>query len=760
MKEIKIHEIPNIDFIERIDDPYIGMIFYVADIDTYYSVKTLKEINGINMKGSKVVEYVIDEYADFGTGSGGGSGLTATQLSNIAKIPAIKSTVDALPNNYASKDHNHSEYASSSHRHDASEINNLPSGGGGSGEGLTSTQKQQLQTAYNHSQSTHVQSSDIPTKVSELENDSNFATVSQMNSAIDNIVISGGGSSINYNTILDSATNLEGISYNAKPIRPLISFIDDDGKAGVYTKWKPILEAKNIPMSMCIITGSIGNNGFMTWEQVKELQNSYNCEILSHSVTHKNINQHETNDTWIEELKTSKTTLLNNGIKVRGFAYPNGGFYGTKEGLVDGTLNGHWMTSLYYDYGVITDGLMNTHPLTKGNFGISRCGILAYDSNGYTTLNEIKAKIDECKTNNSWLILMTHIDDVQTTSEDVNMLSDIIDYIKSVGIDIVTISEGFDLFGNIIETPNCTITKQGETSINVSASVPNATTASYGIVKIGNGISVNDGIISIDPTKYYSKDYIDEVITQIQNDIIELQNNSGGSVTSGPVVSNIESVTTTPGTEFTINYTATDDSGIFKHEISLDNGSTYNDITPTNNGNGSFSYTTSIDEEATNYCKLRITNNSGKSTIKSFVVVTQYTKIKLSASVENNGVVVDKENGIFSLTNTVGKFDSVILFDGDSKLENNRSYVLYYELLESNIEDTTKIGVGNTWNVTHSPNTFNEIKNATIGTPIEIPFTVYDVLPDSKNNKLLFIQFSNTFETEGAYIKFKVYIKG
>ena len=69
MKERKIYEIPNIDFIERIDDPYIGMIFYVADIDTYYSVKTLKEINGINMKGSKVVEYVIDEYADFGTGT-------------------------------------------------------------------------------------------------------------------------------------------------------------------------------------------------------------------------------------------------------------------------------------------------------------------------------------------------------------------------------------------------------------------------------------------------------------------------------------------------------------------------------------------------------------------------------------------------------------------------------------------------------------------------------------------------------------------
>ena len=184
MKEIKIYEIPNIDFVERIDDPYIGMIFYVSDIDAYYSVKTLKEINGINMKGSKVVEYVIDDYADFGTGSGGGSGLTATQLSNIAKIPAIQSTVDALPNNYASKNHKHSEYASSSHRHDASEIDNLPSGGGGSGEGLTSTQKQQLQTAYEHSQSTHIQSSDIPSKTSDLTNDSNFVTDSEMNSAL------------------------------------------------------------------------------------------------------------------------------------------------------------------------------------------------------------------------------------------------------------------------------------------------------------------------------------------------------------------------------------------------------------------------------------------------------------------------------------------------------------------------------------------------------------------------------------------------
>ena len=53
------------------------------------------------------------------------------------------------------------------------------SGGGssaGTGEGLTSEQSQQLQTAYKHSQTPHVQTSDIPSKTSDLTNDSNYAT--------------------------------------------------------------------------------------------------------------------------------------------------------------------------------------------------------------------------------------------------------------------------------------------------------------------------------------------------------------------------------------------------------------------------------------------------------------------------------------------------------------------------------------------------------------------------------------------------------
>ena len=44
------------------------------------------------------------------------------------------------------------------------------------GNSLTSTQQQQLSVAYTHSQSIHVQPSDIPTRTSQLTNNSGFAT--------------------------------------------------------------------------------------------------------------------------------------------------------------------------------------------------------------------------------------------------------------------------------------------------------------------------------------------------------------------------------------------------------------------------------------------------------------------------------------------------------------------------------------------------------------------------------------------------------
>ena len=71
-------------------------------------------------------------------------------------------------------------------------LDNGKLGSSSSGTGLTTGQAQQLQTAYEHSQSPHVQTSDIPTRVSELENDSSFVTTTELKDAISKIEISGG----------------------------------------------------------------------------------------------------------------------------------------------------------------------------------------------------------------------------------------------------------------------------------------------------------------------------------------------------------------------------------------------------------------------------------------------------------------------------------------------------------------------------------------------------------------------------------------
>ena len=81
----------------------------------------------------------------------------------------------------------------------------ISSSGETSSSGLTPEQEQQLSAAYSHSQSAHVQASDIPTRVSKLENDSSFVTISELNAAISKIEISG-GTGISY-TAVDVSTD-------------------------------------------------------------------------------------------------------------------------------------------------------------------------------------------------------------------------------------------------------------------------------------------------------------------------------------------------------------------------------------------------------------------------------------------------------------------------------------------------------------------------------------------------------------------------
>ena len=570
---------------------------------------------------------------------------------------------------------------------------------------------------------------------------------------------SGSGSSntgVNVDTIISSAPNRGSSIYNAKPIRPLISFTDDDGKAGVYTKWLPIIQEKNIPVSFCIITNFVGNNGYLTWEQIKELQDNYGCEILSHTQTHTNIGNHNTNKTWIEELKQSKMMLLEKGLNVRGFAYPNGGFWGTKEGLVHGTDNGHWMTALFYDYGITTQSSINIAGKVN-NMGIDRAGIGCYAAQGrFDTLDNIKARVDECYDQNGWLIFMTHVDDVSHTEEDNQMLRDLIDYIQTKGIDIVTLSEGFEIFGNAIETPSCKITKQGKATLDVSATVPKATTSSTGVVQIGNGLAITDGVISVDKSLYYDKTYIDNILDTIQNDIENLKasgGGGGGSTDSAPIIGNIAAIKAAPNTNFDITYTVADSDGIAAHQISFDGGVEYSVIEPVAGDNNTYTYTAQLSEEKDYNCKLKVTDTLGNSAIKSFSVKIQYSRYYFDKVTRQGNAEVNKEEGIYKITDST-TYDNVILYDTTGAFtDTNKTYTLCIKTLTKNIVGEPKFEFTKLWSIENL--TMPKVNNLVVGETIKKTFNISQ--PLTASDRFLYLQFdeSNT----GSVIELQIWIE-
>ena len=566
----------------------------------------------------------------------------------------------------------------------------------------------------------------------------------------------GTATSVNIEPIINSASNVQKSQYNAKPIRPLISFTDDDGKAGVYTKWLPILQEKNIPLNICIVTGQIGNPGYLTWEQVQDLQNNHNCEILSHTVTHNNIGTNNTNKTWIEELKQSKLELINHGINVRGFAYPNGGMWGTKEGLVDGTSNGFWMTALFYDYGITTGSTINTHPIAT-NMGIDRAGIGSYAAEGrFDTLENIKARVDECYDQNGWLIFMTHIDDVAHTDEDNQMLRDLIDYINTKGIDIVTLSEGFELFGNAVETPNCKITKQGAATLDVSATVPKATTSSTGVVQVGSGLTINDGVLAIDDALYYSKEYLDNIIDTMQTDIENLKNNSGsggGSSDSAPIIGNIANITVAPNTNFDITYTVTDNDGIATHQLSMDNGAEYSVIQPVAGENNSYTYTTTLPTEGTYYCKLKVTDTLGNNSLKSFTISVQYNRyIPYNATTE--GGCINEGDGVYSLTDGT-TYCNFMWYDTQNRLTDiNKTYKMCIQTIEKNIIGEPRFEFGKSWILKDI--SMPTLSQLVAGETLKLDFTLRQAFTPT-DSRIMYVQFAKT--NTGSTLKLKVWIE-
>jgi peptidoglycan/xylan/chitin deacetylase (PgdA/CDA1 family) len=98
----------------------------------------------------------------------------------------------------------------------------------------------------------------------------------------------------------------------------------DDGYEDLYTTAAPVLKRYGLPSTVFMITGRIGQNGYLSAEQLKGLERKFSVTIGSHSVNHPNlVNTSLVNQ--VREIVQSQAALEKIiGKQVEYFCFPSG----------------------------------------------------------------------------------------------------------------------------------------------------------------------------------------------------------------------------------------------------------------------------------------------------------------------------------------------------------------------------------------------------------------------------------------------------
>ena len=173
---------------------------------------------------------------------------------------------------------------------------------------------------------------------------------------------------------------------------------------------------------------------FMTPNQVKTIAQKGH-EIGGHTVTHPHLP--ELSETSINyEIINSKNYLENLvGTKVTALAYPYGEFNTTIKNL---TKDAGYTTARGVDEETLNTATTDKYDLKSSCIEKS------------TPFSVIKQAIDNAKSKKQWYILCIH--EIKTNGDEYSMtptqFQQIVDYIKSAGINTVTVKEGSSLLSN------------------------------------------------------------------------------------------------------------------------------------------------------------------------------------------------------------------------------------------------------------------------------------------------------------------------
>ncbi|MDW4083691.1 polysaccharide deacetylase family protein [Staphylococcus saprophyticus] len=249
----------------------------------------------------------------------------------------------------------------------------------------------------------------------------------------------------NYTPIKDEV-NRQVISKSATK-RPMLTFVDDDGRLEVLQKWEPILQEKANKLTVALVSSWIENEdaNTMSWEDVHRLKNQYGVEFVNHTYEHKHAQQ-ITDDEVDAEFKQNKTILQREGLTHDIIVQP----YGENTDSVRRISRNYAKANVSVKEGI------NTLPLDT--FRLFR---ITLGEDLYTTFEQYKSKLDEAIATNGWIIFKSHSQYTSFNENQQQLIRQIIDYCRANNFIEATMEEGLSDRGNLIDVGDYTTRVQG-----------------------------------------------------------------------------------------------------------------------------------------------------------------------------------------------------------------------------------------------------------------------------------------------------------
>lgn len=162
-------------------------------------------------------------------------------------------------------------------------------------------------------------------------------------------------------------------NHSVLPSKTIIITLDD-GYENAYTYAYPIAQKYNMVINLMISTGLVGNQDFLTWDQIKEMKNSGLVYFTNHTWSHYAVG-HGSVEKIQYEIQTVKQQLEQyTGQAINIFTYPYGSFSPgaieilRNDGFIGGfsTIPGKLQCESY---------IMTLHRTSIGNSPLSSYGL-------------------------------------------------------------------------------------------------------------------------------------------------------------------------------------------------------------------------------------------------------------------------------------------------------------------------------------------------------------------------------------------------